>query len=378
MERKKSLSHTKEPQIFQFGGELQKFSKFQPINIKPRQGQDWILNGNNNANFIVYQDAYNDSPTNSAIIDAYVSYMFGEGLIDLGSNSNLRQYVSDEDMLLMCHEFKKFGGYAYQIVWGSNKKPLRIKYVPVYKLGIRYNMESLEVVGYWYSYDWQNRYKYTPKFYPKFCGYYQDNPVEVCLVRNPTSEPFFPVPDYLAGIPWAEVEGELGNAAISHFKNGIQSLTIVNYNQGRQETTELARIEADKVRKMVTGSENTERVIVSFNDSIEEAVTLDRIPPTELNNQNVFFAEEAERKLIVAHSAPPILFPGSNKAGGFSNNADEMALATKTLYRKKINPMRQIFVNGLKPALQLIDATINPWFKDFEEEKELENNTNND
>jgi hypothetical protein len=42
---------------------------------------------------------------------------------------------------------------------------------------------------------------------------------------------------------------------------------------------------------------------------------VDRISPPELNQQNVFYAEEAERKLIVAHSAPPVLFAGSNGSG---------------------------------------------------------------
>ena len=151
-------------------------------------------------------------------------------------------------------------------------------------------------------------------------------------------------------------------------------MTIINYNKGRQETPELAKQEADKVRKMATGSENTSKVIVSFNDSIEEAVAVYQLSPPDLNQQNVFFAEEAERKLIVAHSAPPILFSGSNQGNGFSNNADEIAVATKMLYRKKINPMREILTSGLKQAFGLIDARINPWFKDFAEENKLENN----
>ena len=375
MATKTDVSHTKKPmQIAEVAPKLEKFSKFQPIDIKPRQGQDWILNGTNNSNFDIYKDAYDDSPTNSAIIDAYVAYMYGEGLYDMASGANLKQYISNEDALLLCQDFKIYGGASVQIVYGSNKKPIRIKYVPIYKLGVRYDMQSLEVRGYWYSYDWKNRYKYTPKFYPKFDGFYQDNPIEILVIRRPTAEPFFPVPDYLAGIPWAEVEGELGNAAINHFKNGIESLTVINYNQGRQESPELNKIEADKVRKMIGGSENAGKIVVSFNDSLEEAVAIDRLAPPDLNQQNVFFAEEAERKLIVAHSAPPILFAGSNQGNGFSNNADEIAVATKMLYRKKINPMREILTSGLKQAFDLIDATINPWFKDFAEENTLEKN----
>ena len=368
-------SHTKGLQTFAFEGNAEKFSAFQPIDIKPRQGVDWILNGNNNANFLTYKDAYDDSPTNSAIINAYVSYIYGEGLIDSNTKGNLKQFISNEDCLLMVQDFKLYGGYALQVIWGSDKKPIKVKYIPVYKLGVRYNMQSLEVEGYWFSYDWQNKYKYTPKFYPIFTGKYNaEQPLQILLVRQPTAEPFFPVPDYISGISWARVEGELGNAAINHFKNGLSMMTIINYNQGRQETQAAAKVEADKVRKMATGSENTGGVIVSFNDGVEESVTVDQLSPPELNNQNVFYAEEAERKLIVAHSAPPILFAGSQQGSGFSNNADEIAIATKMLYRKKINPMREIFTSGLKQVLDLINPEIMPWFKDFEEEKQLENN----
>jgi hypothetical protein len=274
---------------------------------------------------------------------------------------------------MIVNDFKTYGGYAVQVIWNETEKtPIKIKYIPVYKLGVRYDMNNLEVQGYWFSYDWTNKYKYTPKFYPRFTGSFKGNPLEILLVRRPTAEPFFPVPDYLSGIPWARVEGELGNSAINHFKNGLTALTVINYNQGRQATPELARQEAKKVRDMATGSENQGKVIVSFNDSLEEAVTVDQLSPPELNQQNVFYAEEAERKLIVAHSAPPILFSGSNQGNGFSNNADEIAVATKMLYRKKINPMREIICRGLKEVFDLINAEIMPWFKDFEEEKSLE------
>ena len=373
MERKMKDSHTKDLQTFAFEGSKEKFSAFQPIDIKPRQGQDWILNGNNNINFKTYKDAYDDSPTNSAIIDAYVAYTYGEGLIDDTTKGNLKKYLSDEDALMIVNDFKTYGGYAVQVIWNETEKtPIKIKYIPVYKLGVRYDMNNLEVQGYWFSYDWTNKYKYTPKFYPRFTGSFKGNPLEILLVRRPTAEPFFPVPDYLSGIPWARVEGELGNSAINHFKNGLTALTVINYNQGRQATPELARQEAKKVRDMATGSENQGKVIVSFNDSLEEAVTVDQLSPPELNQQNVFYAEEAERKLIVAHSAPPILFSGSNQGNGFSNNADEIAVATKMLYRKKINPMREIICRGLKEVFDLINAEIMPWFKDFEEEKSLE------
>lgn len=372
-------SNTKGLQTFSFEAKVEKFSAFQPIDIKPLYGRDWILNGTNNENFKTYKDAYDDSPTNSSIINDYTTYVNGEGLIDIGKNSySLAQYISDEDVLLISQDLNIYGGYAIQIIWNENTKtPIKVKYIPIYKLGIKYDQTNLEVTGYWFSYDWKNRSRYAPTLYPIFDGNYKDKNVEILVVRQPTAEPFFSIPDYISGISWAKVEGRISNYGINFMDNGVHDVTIVNYNQGRQSTPEAARVEAEKVRKMIGSTENSGRVIVSFNDSIEESVTLDKIPVAELSQNITFLTEEAERKLQIAHGMPKILFSGDQSGGGFSNNAEEYAMALKILYRKKINPKRQIIANGLNKVFQLINADVNVWFKDFEEENKLDNTESN-
>jgi len=358
-----------------------KMSAFQPIDIKPVYGRKWITNGDNNKNFLTYKSAYDDSPTNASIINAFVNYVYGEGLIDKAGEekcySNIKSIISQEDILLICQDYKTYGGYAAQIIWNraikpEDKRPLKIEYMPIYKLGVNYDGEN-KVDGYWYSYDWLNRARYKPTLYPKFTGKNNGNPLEILYVRRPTAEPFFPIPDYLSGIPWAQVEGELANAGKQHFKNTMGAMTIINYNNGRINDKDEATAEAEKVRKKVIGTENQSAVIVAFNDGAEEAVIVDQLHPPELNQQNVFYAEESERKLIVAHSAPPVLFAGSNSGNGFSSNADEIAVATKGLYRRHINPMREIILNGLQSVFDLINNAIVLDFKDFKEETELEN-----
>lgn len=356
-----------------------KFSAYQPIDIKPLYGRKWVTNGLNNVNFKTYKDAYDDSPTNASIINAFVNYVYGEGLIDTAGYekcyTNVKSIISQEDILLICQDYKTYGGYAAQIIWNAatrleDRKPLKIEYMPIYKLGVNYDGEN-KVDGYWYSYDWANRARYQPKLYPKFTGKDNGNNLEILYVRRPTAEPFFPIPDYLSGLFWASVEGELANSALHHFKNSIEDLTIINYNNGRILNREVAIEEADKIRDNVVGTNNRSRVIVAFNDGVEEAVVVDRISPPELNQQNVFYAEEAERKLIVAHSAPPVLFAGSNSGSGFSSNADEIAVATKGLYRRHINPMREVILNGLQSVFDLINNEIVLDFKDFQEEENI-------
>jgi hypothetical protein len=154
-------------------------------------------------------------------------------------------------------------------------------------------------------------------------------------------------------------------------------MTIINYNNGRILDYDVAQQKADEVRTKVVGTDNQSAVIVAFNESAEEAVTVDQLSPPELNNQNVFYSEEAERKLIVAHSAPPILFSGSNSGSGFSSNADEIAVATKGLYRRHINPMRGIILKGFDKVFRIIDPSIKLDFKDYKEETEITTADNN-
>jgi hypothetical protein len=369
----KDLDTNKGVQAFAYEKSV-KMSAFQPINIKPVLGRTYVLNGEKNINFKVYQDAYDDSPTNQSIINAFVNYVYGEGLFNAGTISkiDIKQFISKKDVKLICKDYKIYGGYSVQIIWNSdesNKRPLKIQYIPIYKLGVNYDERDMEINGYWYCYDWNKMYRYRPVLYPKFQGEYIGNDLEILVVKRAHAEPFFPVPDYLSGIPWAQVEGELANAGKNHFKNSLGTITVINYNGGKMATPELAKEEANKVRKQVGGTDNEGAIMVSFNEDAEFATTVDRVAPPELNQQNVFYSEEAERKLIVAHSAPPILFSGSNAGSGFSSNADEIETATNSLYRRHINPMREVIVDGLMEVFLLIDSTIKLDFKDFEAEE---------
>lgn len=365
-------------QVYGYKGEPYKMSKHKPIDIKPTWHQNYVLNGKNNYNFKRYKDAYDDSPTHASIVNSYVRYIFGDGLIDL-NGKELWKWISDEDVHLMCLDLKLYGGFSYQVIFNENNTPLKIEYLPIYKLAVNYDeSRNYQTDGFWYCYDWTQKGRYGATFYPKFTGEYKGNSLEIGYYRLPTAEPFFPVPDYFSGLQWAEVEGELANAAANHFKNAVSDITLINYNGGRMATAEAAKAEADKRRSQIVGTDNESVVLMSFNDGVEESVTIDRISPPELNNQNVFYSEEAERKLIIAHSAPPILFSGSNQGSGFSSNADEISMATKMLYRKNVNPLRKVLLTGLGEVFWLIDNLIKLDFKDFDSEDELDNTTNTD
>lgn len=365
--------------------EIVQMSKHLPIDIKPIIGRKWVLNGEDNSNFKMIKDAYDDSPTNASIINAYSNYILGEGLVDLTvlesksetaeelkiklAKLSVNKYLSKGDAKLIVQDFKTYGGYAVQVIWNAaikkeDKKPLLIKHLPMNKIGINID-NKMNVTGYWFCFDWQEKTKYKPQFYPIFDGKYKDKDVEIYVVQRPSSNPFFAQPDWISGLRYAQLEGELANSAINHVLNGFQGTKVVNCNNGVPATEELKREYKSKILKDLTGTNNTNKVIVSFNASAEKGIVVTDIPIPELNQQYVHFAEEAEKKLKIAHSASPVLFSGSKEGSGLSNNADEIEMATAMTYRQTINPIRETILDGLHFIFKHIDSSIILDFLDF-------------
>jgi len=266
-------------------------------------------------------------------------------------------------------DFKTYGGFAVQVIWNSaikkeDKKPLLIKHLPMNKIGI--NIDSkMNVLGYWFCFDWKEKTKYKPTPYPKFDGQYKGEDVEIYVLQRPSSNAFFSQPDWISGLRYAQLEGELANSAINHVLNGFQGTKVVNCNNGVPATEELKAEYKGKIIKDLTGTNNTNKIIVSFNASKEKGIEVTDIPIPELNQQYVHFAEEAERKLRIAHSASPVLFSGSKEGGGLSNNADEIEMATAMTYRQSINPIRENILDGLNFIFKYIDSNIVLDFLDF-------------
>lgn len=359
--------------------EVIEMSAYTPPKISPSVMGKWTLFGDNNEYFDYIQDCYKNSPTNSGIINGYASYIYGEGLIDVKTGAEITKLISKNDTRLLTKDYKIYGQCAVQVIWNNainkvDKKPISIKYLPVKKVGLDID-EDGEINGYWYSFDWTSS-KYTPKFYHKFDGVYKgdlegfdetDANTEILVIRRPTDEDFFATPDYESGLVFAKVEAELANSTISHIQNGFQGGALVNCNGGVPPTEELKQEYKKKIIKSLTGTGNTNKVIVSFNENAEMAMTVDRIQVDELNAQYEAFDARAEKKLLIAHSAPIILFGGSREGGGLGSNSDEMKEATNALYRMQINPSREVILDGLQGIVDYINPEVELGFKDFEE-----------
>lgn len=358
-----------------FNIEVIKMSAHLPIDIQPNISSKWVLNGINNSNYTMVKDSYDDSPTNSSIINSYISYIYADGLVDINAETeltkktNISKHLSKTDARLICQDYKMYGAYAVQVIWNratkpEDKKPILIKYFKVFKLGLNIN-EEMDVNGYWYSFDWTQQSKYTPKLYPKYTGEYKGNDVELLVIQRPTSNDFFSQPDWISGLRWAQVEGELQNWSYKHLMNGFQGAKIIN-NYNGIPTPELQREYNRQMTNALQGTDKSNTWIMAYHKNSESKGTeVIEIPNTGLNEQYIQFGIEAREALIAAHSASPVIFANTQGGGGLANNADEIEMATAMTYRKTIRPMQEVILDGLSTIFMDINPEIELAFQDF-------------
>jgi len=342
----------------------------------PAVGTKYTLNGTDNANFKRYQDAFDDSPTNAFIIKTIVNYIIGDGLIDKNGVIKPHEYLSKQDLRLIVQDFKTTGSAFPQQIY-FNKQIVKIKHTPVMRVGLNIDSDPkstsyMEVNGFWYCWNYKKKFQYPPKFISAFDPNSTDNDFEILHIRTLSSEPFFPFPDWYSGLKSAKIEAALIDDAVNHVLHGFQGKTIININNGGMMDEDEKKQVIKDVRKDWTGTENSDGVTVSVNESADEAITVDTIEPRGRNEQFVTYDETAEIKLQAAHQALNIIFsrPGSN---GFSNNADEIAMATKSLYLGVINPLREILLDSLNQIFKKIDPGCEIDFVNFKDETVISN-----
>lgn len=368
------------------------FSKYTMEVVKPSTSYKWTLNGYNNKNYLYIKECYEGSYTNAAIINAFSAYIYSQGLIDI-NGSNIHKYITKKDIKKIVLDYKTYGAFAVQVIWNAaknleDKRPIRLKYLPVYKIGLNIDTNQ-EITGYWYSFDWNDQSKYTPQFFNKFDGKYKYDEkeskgydIEIHMVQRTSSEPFFVLPDYSAGLQEAEKEMELSNYSINRIKNGFNVDKVVNIPMSAAEDDDLREELKRKIVNKLTGTQGSNNVVVGFFGTTEEKITIDSIPVNEENTQYTQYKLDARENLIVAHSAPPILFASSTNGGGLGNNADEIEMATAMLMRKHIFPMREDIIDGLEEVFSFIDSSIKLEFVDFptfkgDTREEITENNNN-
>ena len=138
---------------------------------------------------------------------------------------------------------------------------------------------------------------------------------------------------------YCEVEINIGKYINYLIKNKFVVTKIINFNNGIPDEATRKKITKD-IKDKLTGVEG-DPVVVSFNESKENAATIEDVQVDDAQNQYEYISTEAQSKIIVGHSITSPLLIGVRDTNGFSSNADEMKSAADLFQKNVITPLQQ-------------------------------------
>ncbi len=331
--------------------EVFKLSEYIRPTIKESSYEKWVLNGVKNSFYQEIIDGYNNSPTNAAIISSYSLMTYGLGL------NQQQNIISKSDLRKVCADLNLFGEASVEIQY-KNKKAVKIYHVPKNKVVPSKQIDG-EIRSWWYCEDWSQSRKYQPIEFEAF-GFGKKTNNEIHVIRDYAFGQFyFANPQYLAALPYIQLENELSNYFVNHVKNGFSAGHVINMNMQEPDDEMKGKIVADIKRKL-TGSSNAGEVIVSFNSSKEYETTVKRIEVSDAHSQYNWLCEFARDQICVSHKVISGAILGIAKGTGFSSNAEEIETAFNETMINIIKPKQELICDDLERITEMQNLAFIP------------------
>lgn len=346
--------------------------------IKEVSGKKWVLNGKNNEFYQTIIDAYNGSPTNSAIIDSYSQFIYGKGLTSKDKNTKPSEWaaiislVSKKDLRKICKDFEMFGEAAIEVKYLKNKVQ-KCFHIAKQKVAPEVANEDGDIDGYYYSYDFSNVNKYKPERFDAFgFGEGTQERSEIYIIKDyQVGQFYYSNPSYVSGISWAKMEEEISNYSINHIQKGLSFGHIINMNSGVQESAETIQENTRQIRNHLTGSQNAGAFFLNWNDNKDSEITISALEVSNAHEQYAYLSLEAKNQLCTSHKLTTPMLVGVKDASGFSSNADEIKVGFEELMINVIKPKQEIILDGLMEIFAVNGFALDLQFESLRSEEPL-------
>ena len=354
--------------------EVLQLSNYVRPDVVENTSKDWVLNGKNNSFYQYIIDRQNGSPTNSSINNSYIDLIYGRGLGFKNGNvgvqdwAKLQGILKPRELRKIIADFQIFGEFSAQVIKTKGGKLSTIEHIAKESIVPNKQNEDGEIGTYWFSRNWSDTYRNKPEPFSAF-GTSKD-PIEIyCGKPYKIGKVYFSDPDYLAGMPYMEMEEEIANLNINFIKRGLTAGYIVHVPDGVNLTDEQKRILKKKIESQLTGSSNAGSFILNFAGRDQEPITVTVFPTNEnIHKQWEFLTGESKKQIMASHRVINSSIVGLDSATGFSSQADLIDTAEKQMVKRVIKPKQDFVLEAIEEILLAYGISLNLYFKPLTEE----------
>lgn len=354
------------------------FESHKPPTTTESKRDNWVEFGDDNNYFQYLIDRYNNSTTNSALINSITKLIYGRGLDATDSNKKPNDYAQMK-MLFRAEVLKKviqdeylLGQGYFQLIYNKQGNAIiRVEHIPAQLIRAEKCNDKGEITGYYYSDNWEDTRKFVPKRIPAFG--YGDKKLELLRVGEySVGQKYYSNVDYIGAVPYAKLEEEIADFLINDVQHGFSPTSVINFNNGVPDEEKQSLI-ANDVKRKLTGSSGA-KVVVAFNSDETKKTTIDSVPLNDAPAHYQYLSEEARGKILLGHSVTSGLLFGIPTNNGFSSNADELKNASILFDNLVIRPKQGTILDALDLILAFNKVTLNLYFKTLQPLEFIEQN----
>ncbi len=282
--------------------------------FKENKAKGFITYGEDNLypDFLI--ELYNKSPKHNAIVSAKASYIAGVGTAIKGSDTAIiakaqqkvdaiNAYESlDELKVKIADDLELFNGFALEIIWSRDKS----KISEIYHLPFQKVRKSLDG-NFVYCEDWTDR-KAEHIQYNAFNPITRESKQLYYCQLYRAGQGVYPLPDYVGGLKYIEIDTEISNWHLNSIKNGFSAQTLIQMFKG-YPTPEEARKTERALKKNYTGTDNAGGLIIQYNDPNEKESIINNLQPSDFDKQFDILNKTVQQEIFVSHKVnSPMLF----------------------------------------------------------------------
>ena len=345
--------------------------------IKENKSKGYVTNGVHNSYFKYVNDRYIGSPTNSAIINGYISWIYGKGLACKDQVQKTNQYarlysiLKKKDIKRVVSDYETQGMAYIQIIRNRDKSISSIEHIAVDKIAPEIANEDNVIEAYYYSHDFKDN-KIEPTRIKAFGVGNSYDAIEIyCIRPYQLGMNYFALPSYQSCLQYAELEEEISNYSINHMRNGLSTGYIINipdsYNLDDEAKSEIEK----KIKRKLTGSSRAGTFMINFANGENSEISVTNLEVNDAHKQWESLNEISQSKILTAHEVvSPMLF-GVKDASGFSSNADELAESERQTIERVVQPKQDSITDAFEEILATDDITLDLYFKPLSERTEV-------
>ena len=332
------------------------FKAIELPSIREVRGKDYMAFGADNLFPQKLIELYDSSAMHHTCIQAITEGILGEGLEVIGDEYiNTKGETIDEIFEKITLDYALYQGYAINIIWNKERSAIaEIYHLPFANVRSGKRDENDEVNEYMYSSNWTNLRKYPYETYRSFDATDNkgDNASQIyyCFNYTPGNE-VYPLPGYVGALNSIDLDHRISVFHNSNISQGLAPSMFLKMNNGTP-TPEAQREIYRDIENTFASENNAGRFFLTFSDGPERAMEVQTIDNAN-DDYYITLSDHITRNILTSHRISSPLLLGIKDASGFSNNADEIAVAYAHFEGVVIEPKRKKIVSSFGYILKL-------------------------